>query len=95
MTGFGDSEAGSAVQDCPLRKKESTPHWIEIQLVGEDDSPVPGVEYQVVLPNGDVVHGYLDDNGRGRVDSIEAAGDCKVTFPEMDRDAWKRVTSDS
>jgi hypothetical protein len=64
--------------------------WIEIQLVGEDDSPVPDVRYALRLPGGKVVEGTLDANGSARVEGIPA-GSCEVSFPDLDQDAWVPV----
>ena len=64
-------------------------HWIEIQLFDEAGKPVPGEPYQVTLPDGTTVaDGTLDDKGWARVDHIDP-GTCKVTFPNLDKDAWK------
>jgi hypothetical protein len=64
-------------------------HWIEILLVGEDDQPIPGARYQIELPDGRVRAGRLGADGLARVDGIEKPGDCKVTFPDLDQDAWR------
>jgi len=88
MSTFYNADPGSAVQPCPLAAAR---HWIEIQLLGEDDSPVPDIEYKIVLPNGDTVRGFLDGDGRGRVEAVGKPGDCQVTFPGMDTDAWTRI----
>lgn len=85
---FGDAEVGSAVQPCPLRKNPQ--HWIEIKLIGEDDQPIPGIEYVLTLPDGSTVRGYLDDAGSARLDGLESGGSCKVGFPAFDKDAWYR-----
>ena len=84
---FPPSVAGAAVQPCPLQNK--TPlHWIEIELVGEDEKPIPWEQYQITLPDGSDVSGFLDADGKARVDGIPEAGDCKVTFPVLDAAAW-------
>jgi len=63
--------------------------WIEIELVDEKSKPVPGEKYRVTLPEGTVVaEGALDTKGFARVDGIDP-GTCKVTFPNLDKDAWK------
>jgi|SRR5882672_600680 len=61
--------------------------WIEIELVDEAKAPVPGESYEITLADGSVAKGTLDGNGFARVDGIEP-GTCKVTFPDLDKDAW-------
>ncbi|EYF02877.1 hypothetical protein [Chondromyces apiculatus] len=58
-------------------------HWIEIELRAEEapHDPVPHARYVVELPNGEVVEGYLDENGKARLEGIPA-GQCKVSFPD-------------
>jgi len=64
-------------------------HWIEIKLVDEAGKPVPGEPYQITLPDGSTIaDGTLDEKGFARVDNIDP-GTCKVTFPNLDKDAWK------
>ncbi len=63
--------------------------WIEIELVDEDKKPVPGERYRITLPDGTTLaEGTLDEKGRARVDGIDP-GTCKVTFPDLDKDAWE------
>lgn len=64
--------------------------WIEIELVDEDDEPVPGEKYKVTLPDDSVAEGTLDDKGFVHIDGIEP-GTCKITFPELDKDAWEKA----
>ena len=69
-------------------KKQS---WIEIELVDEEAQPVPGEPYKITLPDGQTVaEGTLNDKGRARVEGIEP-GTCKITFPELDKDAWEEA----
>ena len=63
--------------------------WIEIELVDEDDQPVPGEKYKVTLPDESVATGTLDENGFARIDGIES-GTCQITFPNLDKDAWEK-----
>ena len=80
--------AGSSNQANQANQKKS---WIEIELVDEDDKPVPGERYKIILPdNATVAEGTLDEKGFARVDGIDP-GTCKITFPELDKDAWKKV----
>lgn len=61
--------------------------WIAIELVDEEKNPVPGERYQITLADDSVVEGTLDDKGYARVEGIDP-GNCKITFPELDQDAW-------
>ena len=72
-------------------EKQKKKSWIEIELVDEDDNPIPGERYKVTLPDGrTVAEGTLDENGFARVDGIDP-GTCKITFPRLDKDAWKKA----
>ena len=64
--------------------------WIEIEMVDEEDEPVPGEKYKITLPDDSVAQGSLDNNGFARVDGIDP-GTCKITFPELDKDAWEKI----
>ncbi len=71
-------------------KGEKHLHWIEIELVGEDNKPIPNEKYKIVLPDGSIKEGKLDQNGWSRVEG-NPAGRYEVTFPELDKDAWKFI----
>jgi type VI secretion system VgrG family protein len=65
-------------------------YWIEIVLCDEAGQPCPGEYYEVKLPDGETVAtGTLDDKGFARVDHIKDAGNCQITFPKLDKDAWE------
>ena len=68
--------------------------WIEVQLIGEDDKPIPYVKYTIALPGGATKSGTLDENGSARVEGIPA-GTCKVSFPGLDQDVWVPVEAKS
>ena len=76
----------------PLTEEEAEKKsWIEIELVDEEDNPVPGERYEITLPDGTTVaRGTLDENGFARVDGIDP-GECQVTYPELDRDTWEKA----
>ena len=76
--------------EAELEGEEVGIHWIQIELVGEDDEPIGGVRYQIELPGGKVRRGVLNDEGRARVDRIKNGGTCKVTFPDLDEEAWEK-----
>jgi len=82
VAGQGESGDGES-------EKEKT-SWIEIELLDEEDQPVPGERYQIELPDGSVAKGTLDQNGFARVEGIDP-GTCKVTFPELDKEAWEKA----
>jgi hypothetical protein len=83
---FTSQPAGDPVAQCPAARKSI--YWLEIELVGEDSKPIPSARYQVRLPDGKVVDGYLDREGFARLDGLTAAGQCQVRFPELDAEAW-------
>lgn len=62
--------------------------WIELELIGMDDKPVTGELYEITVPDGRVYRGSTDQNGKGRVEGFEP-GSCKITFPNLDQDAWE------
>lgn len=71
-------------------EEEGKTSWIEIELVGEDDKPIPGEKYKIKLPDGSVAEGTLDEKGFAREESFEK-GNCKVTFPDLDKEAWEKI----
>ena len=85
---FSTRETDSAVQDCPLKKKQKGTAWIAIKLVDKKGKPVPWAEYRITTPSGDTVRGYLDDSGAARIENLQE-GTCKVSFPKTDGDDWK------
>jgi hypothetical protein len=66
-------------------------HWIAIELVGEDGSPIAGEPYSVVSPGGRLFSGCLDHRGSARIEDIESQGLCRVSFPRMDGAAWEET----
>ena len=70
------------VQPC-----EDTNTWVEVRLIDEDDEPVAGAYYKVQLPDGSIMTGNLDEDGKVRFDSI-VPGTCKVSFPEIHAKEW-------
>ncbi len=83
----------SGSNTAPRHKKDSEENkqkksFIEIELVDDNGKPVPGEPYRILLPDGSVAEGSLNDKGFARVDGIDP-GTCKVTFPRLDRRAWE------
>jgi hypothetical protein len=91
MAKFADTKISSqAVQTCePPEDEPEELHWIEIELVYEEGGkPVVGEEFLIKLPDGAEVRGKLNKNGTARVTSIPNAGNCEVTFPNLDKELW-------
>ncbi|KAF0812069.1 hypothetical protein IGB42_03346 [Andreprevotia sp. IGB-42] len=83
----------TATTIAPTPTPASTPvakTWIEIQLLGEDDKPIPGEKYEITLSNGLVLSGYLNAEGLARVDGLDP-DTCQISFPELDKDAWSPI----
>jgi hypothetical protein len=70
------------------KKKETT--FIEVVLVGQDGkTPVYGEPYVLTLPDGTKKEGRLDGSGKIRVAGLEKGKKCKISFPELDGEAWE------
>lgn len=63
-------------------------HYIELELVDQDEKPVGGESYIVKLPDGGTRTGRLDSNGRASVTGIKDPGSCQVSFPNLDVSVW-------
>ncbi len=74
----------------PTEEEIEEQSWIVIEMVDEEDDPVPGERYKITLPDDTVAEGALDEKGFARVDGIDP-GTCKITFPDLDKDAWERA----
>lgn len=88
---FSDLPPGEVVQTCPLQAEKKPAHWIEVELIGEDDQPIPYEMYRMQLPDGLEVEGYLDDAGYARIEGLSAAGTCRLHFPALDKDGWQFI----
>ena len=73
---------------------EKETHWVEIQLLGEDGQPIPQEEFLVELPDGKRETGFLDGQGLARFSGLLTSGTCKVSFPQLDRDAWQLIATE-
>ncbi len=75
----------------PTEEEKQEKSWIEIELVDEEGNPIPGEKYKVTLPDGKTVaQGTLDEKGFARIEGIDP-GTCKITFPNLDKDAWEKA----
>jgi hypothetical protein len=91
----GTDAPASVAEDYPRQAVGGTTlpcqrsrHYVEIELLGEDDRPVPGEEYRIALPDGRIVTGRLNVLGKAYVPDIADPGSCQISFPALDREAW-------
>lgn len=82
--GMSTKAVGAISEPCPQAEKV----WVEIELVGEDGSPIPDERYLVIAPDGSEHRGRTDADGAARIDGIDP-GNCQVSFPDLDREAWQ------
>lgn len=82
----GNRPVGSSEQSCG--SKDTT--WIEIELVGEDDTGIADAAYLIVTADGKEFRGKTDANGLARPEGI-VKGVCKVGFPLLDQEAWEKI----
>lgn len=75
----------------PNTMADEEPHWIEFEVIGEDDKPLSGVVCSITLPDGKVVRRATNQLGLVRIEGITMSGACKVAFPELDDSAWERA----
>lgn len=64
--------------------------WLEVSLMDDSDPPAPvaGAKYVVELADGTVIEGYLDGQGKARIEGIQE-GSAKVSFPDYDAGDWQ------
>jgi hypothetical protein len=70
-----------------LQEKSQKTQWISIQLVDDAGNLVTGEPYVITTPDNVEYSGTTDESGIGLLDGI-IAGQCKICFPNRDRDAW-------
>ena len=75
----------------PVAPVDEAQHWIEVQLLGEDDEAISGARCQIVMPNGRTIVRTTDRFGLVRVDGVEEAGNCEISFPDLDSEAWEAL----
>lgn len=65
---------------------------ITIELKSDAGAPVPKERYRLKTPDGDIAQGFLEDSGKTTIHGI-SAGDCEVSFPDIDQDYVSWVES--
>jgi hypothetical protein len=84
-----DVEPEPLVEDDGDEQEVEATHTLEIELVDPDGAPVASAAYAVELPDGEVVRGQLDAQGKALLSGIHGGGSCKITFTGLDQDAWE------
>ena len=82
--GFNNQPATEQAEDCPI----AHPHTITIELVDALGNPVADEKYRIEAGNGEIREAILDKNGKANEESL-APGDCKVSFPDRERNTWE------
>jgi len=61
--------------------------WIEIELVDDNDEPIPDVEFEITLPDGSTQSGRLDSEGKVKIEDVPPGQfviKYKDLFPEVE-----------
>lgn len=87
-----EAEHGATAAEpfSPTEEDLEEKSWIEIELVDEEDNPVPGEPYRITMPDGSVASGTLDENGFAREEGMDP-GTCQICFYKLDQDAWEKI----
>lgn len=64
--------------------------WIEIELIDDLGMPVPNEPFEILLPDGQKISGSLNAHGQAHVPAADP-GQCRITFPRLDAQAWEPV----
>lgn len=72
----------------PVQNQIVETHQVMIELLDAVGNPVPGEPFRIELPDGRVVEGTLDDQGRAQITGIPQAGTCQVCFYRRDAAIW-------
>jgi hypothetical protein len=84
-TPLQDEEAAKQGKPPPQPEQK---HWLEIELLDDENKPIAGERYFVELPDGSKLSGRTDSQGRARAEDVDP-GTAKVSFPDLDRKTYK------
>lgn len=79
---FSEKPPSQVVNECGDKT------WVAIELRNQEGDPVPGEAYILQLPDGTIMEGSLDENGKAGVNNIDP-GQCKICFPRFDGRVWR------
>jgi hypothetical protein len=81
------SSSGKVTAPGPATKTQTKLTWVEIQLLDDDGVPVPGIAYEIKLPDGSIKSGTTNSQGIARHEQV-MAGMCEVRFPSLHGGDW-------
>ena len=88
---------GSTSQSCSSEQSASDEEqtedgWVEVELIGEDDSPIAGESCKITLPDGSTENGVTNLKGVARIPTKGfPSGMCRVSFPNLDDNSWEVI----
>lgn len=88
-----DADAWRDQVICPAPPSETIP-FVEFELVDMAGRPVAGERYRVTFSDGTSQEGNLGDDGLIRYEGMPE-GDCVITFPDLDGEAWEALEEDA
>jgi hypothetical protein len=91
VSGMGGGEDPGDIDPVDPIAPVEVKHWIEVALKDPEGNPVRFARYRIELPDGSTTEGALDAAGVARVAGLDAAGNCKISFPRLDGRALRRA----
>lgn len=89
VVGRATGDVVEAARDPAGSSAREVTTWITVEMVDEVGAFVPGLRYEIELPDRSLRVGTLNAAGALHLDGI-AAGECILRFPDLDADAWTR-----
>ena len=83
-SGAGADADDTASPKRVLGSEQEATHWIQVELVYEDGSPVANEPYHIELPDGSISERKLDGSGKVRFDDINQ-GIARIQFPDLNQ----------
>lgn len=74
-----DFELGKEKQDSGILEFKD---WMEISLIDDNGNPVPDVEYELTLPDGEKKTGNLDSEGKAKLENVPP-GLCTIKYKNL------------
>src|SRR5215475_2617613 len=69
------------------RSQRKPKAWVAVQLLDQSGNPAANERYHLVLPDGTVMDGSLNDSGEVWIGEIDP-GQCRISFPDIDSKEW-------